>query len=98
MLLDSAAEVFILDTAFANKVGCHVDTSQSEECVGIGESVMTLDQDHIGRSADVFLRHLGRRSGGPRSDPGDGFHDAGRGFDWIWPKANSAYPKRPEFS
>ncbi|KAG3109003.1 hypothetical protein PI125_g11321 [Phytophthora idaei] len=39
MLLDSAAEVFILDTAFAHKVGCHVDMSQSEECVGIGESV-----------------------------------------------------------
>ncbi|KAG4217202.1 hypothetical protein PC116_g34317 [Phytophthora cactorum] len=39
MLLDSAAEVFILHTAFANKVGCHVDTGQSEECVGIGESV-----------------------------------------------------------
>ncbi|EGZ08746.1 hypothetical protein PHYSODRAFT_339182, partial [Phytophthora sojae] len=39
LLLDTGAEVSIVDTAFARKVGCYVDTSQSQECVGIGESV-----------------------------------------------------------
>ncbi|EGZ06603.1 hypothetical protein PHYSODRAFT_341849, partial [Phytophthora sojae] len=39
LLLDTSAEVSIVDTAFARKVGCYVDTSQSQECVRIGESV-----------------------------------------------------------
>ncbi|EGZ16784.1 hypothetical protein PHYSODRAFT_330843 [Phytophthora sojae] len=39
LLLDTGAEVSIVDTAFARKVGCYVDTSQSQECVVIGESV-----------------------------------------------------------
>ncbi|ETO80876.1 hypothetical protein F444_04722 [Phytophthora nicotianae P1976] len=39
LLLDSGAEVSILDTAFARKVGCYVDESRQQECVGIGEDV-----------------------------------------------------------
>ncbi|KAG3098088.1 hypothetical protein PI125_g15472 [Phytophthora idaei] len=43
MLLDSCAEVSILDTAFAHKVGCHIDRSQVQDCVGIGENVYTTN-------------------------------------------------------
>ncbi|KAG3011606.1 hypothetical protein PC121_g3916 [Phytophthora cactorum] len=43
MFLDSGAEVSILDTAFARKVGCHIDRSQIQACVGIGESVYTTN-------------------------------------------------------
>ncbi|QQA74039.1 retroviral-like aspartic protease (plasmid) [Bacillus licheniformis] len=39
LLLDSGAEVSILDTAFARKVGCQVDGSRIQDCVGIGEGV-----------------------------------------------------------
>ena len=38
MLLDSGAEVSILDTTFARKVGCVIDDSQTQECDGIGEN------------------------------------------------------------
>ncbi|GMF50610.1 unnamed protein product [Phytophthora fragariaefolia] len=41
LLLDSGAEVSIIDTAFARKVGCHIDESQKQECTGIGESMYT---------------------------------------------------------
>ena len=36
MLFDSGAEVSI-DTTFARKVGCVIDESQTQECVGMGE-------------------------------------------------------------
>ncbi|ETO99707.1 hypothetical protein F441_22874, partial [Phytophthora nicotianae CJ01A1] len=39
LLLDSGAEASILDAAFARKVGCYVDESRQQECVGIGEGV-----------------------------------------------------------
>ncbi|POM81873.1 LOW QUALITY PROTEIN: Hypothetical protein PHPALM_105 [Phytophthora palmivora] len=38
-LLHTGAEVSIVDTAFARKVGCYIDKSQIQDCVGIGESV-----------------------------------------------------------
>ena len=38
MLFDSGAEVSIVDTTFARKVGCVIDESQRQECVGIGEN------------------------------------------------------------
>ena len=38
MLFDSGAEVSIIDTTFAHKVGCMIDESQTQECVGIGEN------------------------------------------------------------
>ncbi|KAE8900378.1 hypothetical protein PF005_g22910 [Phytophthora fragariae] len=41
LLFDSGAEVSIVDTTFARKVGCIIDESQRQECVGIGESVYT---------------------------------------------------------
>ncbi|KAG3169819.1 hypothetical protein PC128_g19090 [Phytophthora cactorum] len=43
MLLDSGAEVSILDTAFARKVGCHINRNQIQDCVGIGENVYTTN-------------------------------------------------------
>ncbi|GMF35588.1 unnamed protein product [Phytophthora fragariaefolia] len=43
LLLDTGAEVSIVDTAFARKVGCYIDRSQSQECVGIGENVYTTE-------------------------------------------------------
>ncbi|POM72680.1 LOW QUALITY PROTEIN: Reverse transcriptase [Phytophthora palmivora] len=36
---DSGAEVSIVDSTFARKVGCYIDDSQRQECVGIGENV-----------------------------------------------------------
>ena len=38
MLLDSGAEISIVDTAFARKVGCVIDENQKQECVGIGKN------------------------------------------------------------
>ncbi|OWY91929.1 hypothetical protein PHMEG_00039266, partial [Phytophthora megakarya] len=38
LLFDSGAEVSIVDSTFARKVGCAIDDSQKEECVGIGEN------------------------------------------------------------
>ncbi|OWY93669.1 hypothetical protein PHMEG_00036853 [Phytophthora megakarya] len=39
LLLDTGAEVSIVDTAFARKVGCYIDSSQIQDCVGIGDNV-----------------------------------------------------------
>ncbi|POM63185.1 hypothetical protein PHPALM_27546, partial [Phytophthora palmivora] len=38
LLFDSGAEVSIVDSTFARKVGCYIDDSQRQECVGIGEN------------------------------------------------------------
>ncbi|GMF38646.1 unnamed protein product [Phytophthora fragariaefolia] len=43
LLLDTGADVSIVDTAFARKVGCYIDRSQRQECVGIGENVYTTE-------------------------------------------------------
>ena len=39
LLFDSGAEVSIIDTTFARKVGCIIDETQKQECVGIGENM-----------------------------------------------------------
>ena len=41
MLFDSSAEVSIINTIFARKLGCMIDEIQSQECVGIGETAYT---------------------------------------------------------
>ncbi|GMF41574.1 unnamed protein product [Phytophthora fragariaefolia] len=43
LLLDTGAEVSIVDTAFARKVGCYIDRSQSQACAGIGENMYTTE-------------------------------------------------------
>ena len=43
LLFDFGAEVSILDIAFARKAGCQIDTSERQECVGIGEAVYTTE-------------------------------------------------------
>ncbi|OWZ18351.1 Eukaryotic/viral aspartic protease [Phytophthora megakarya] len=43
LLLDTGAEVSIVDTAFARKVGCYIDSSQIQDCVGIGDNVCRTD-------------------------------------------------------
>ena len=43
MLFDSGAEVSIVDTTFARKVGCVIDESQRQKCVGIGENTYMTD-------------------------------------------------------
>ncbi|GMG15736.1 unnamed protein product [Phytophthora fragariaefolia] len=48
LLLDTGAEVSIVDTAFARKVGCYIDRSQSQECVGIGENVFVRAGSYLG--------------------------------------------------
>ncbi|OWZ11306.1 hypothetical protein PHMEG_00015694 [Phytophthora megakarya] len=39
LLLDTGAEVSIVDTTFARKVGCSIDSSQIQDCVKIGDNV-----------------------------------------------------------
>ncbi|OWY92695.1 hypothetical protein PHMEG_00038192, partial [Phytophthora megakarya] len=39
LLLDTGAEVSIVDIAFARKVECYIDSSQIQDCVGIGDNV-----------------------------------------------------------
>ena len=43
MLLDSGAEISIVDTALARKVGCVIDENQIQECVGTGEATYMSD-------------------------------------------------------
>ncbi|OWZ03462.1 hypothetical protein PHMEG_00024808 [Phytophthora megakarya] len=43
LLLDTGAEISILDTTFARKVGCNFVTSQRQECVGIGDNAYTTE-------------------------------------------------------
>ena len=48
LLFDSGAEVSIIDTTFAREVGCNIDESQRQECIGIGEApYMTIGRTKI---------------------------------------------------
>ena len=48
LLFDSGAEVSIIDTTFAREVGCNIDESQRQECIGIGEApYMTIGRAKI---------------------------------------------------
>jgi hypothetical protein len=48
VLFDSGAEVSIIDTTFARKVGCIIDESQRQECIGIGKTpYMTIGRTKI---------------------------------------------------
>ena len=48
ILFNFGAEVLIVDTTFARKVGCVIDESQRQECVGIGtNSYMTIGHTKI---------------------------------------------------
>uniref|UniRef100_A0AAV1TT80 Peptidase A2 domain-containing protein n=1 Tax=Peronospora matthiolae TaxID=2874970 RepID=A0AAV1TT80_9STRA len=48
LLFDSGAEVSIIDTTFAREVGCNIDESQRQECIGIGETpYMTVGRTKI---------------------------------------------------
>ncbi|ETI30293.1 hypothetical protein F443_22587 [Phytophthora nicotianae P1569] len=72
LLLDSGAEVSILDAAFARKVGCYVDESRQQECVGIGEGVyVTKGRTKIKVTLAGSLELL-RRLAGIRLDLADG--------------------------
>ena len=56
MLFDSGAELSILDTTFALKVGCVIDERQTQECVGIGEnSYKTVRRTKIKNTLDGSL-------------------------------------------
>ncbi|OWZ05239.1 hypothetical protein PHMEG_00022710 [Phytophthora megakarya] len=44
LLLDTGAEVSIVDTTFARKVGCYIDSSQIQDCVGIGDNVYRTEE------------------------------------------------------
>ncbi|GMF42371.1 unnamed protein product [Phytophthora fragariaefolia] len=43
LLFDSGAELSIIDTAFARKVGCYVDNSQTLQCDGVGKFPYTAE-------------------------------------------------------
>ncbi|OWY90578.1 Eukaryotic/viral aspartic protease, partial [Phytophthora megakarya] len=48
LLLDTGAEVSILDTTFAREVGCQIDTSVTQECVGIrDETFFTVEKPRV---------------------------------------------------
>uniref|UniRef100_A0AAV1TIN3 Peptidase A2 domain-containing protein n=1 Tax=Peronospora matthiolae TaxID=2874970 RepID=A0AAV1TIN3_9STRA len=48
LLFDSGAEVSIIDTTFAREVGCNIDESQRQECIGIGKTpYMTVGRTKI---------------------------------------------------
>uniref|UniRef100_A0AAV1UZW5 Reverse transcriptase domain-containing protein n=1 Tax=Peronospora matthiolae TaxID=2874970 RepID=A0AAV1UZW5_9STRA len=48
LLFDSGAEVSIIDTTFAREVGCNIEESQRQECIGIGETpYMTVGRTKI---------------------------------------------------
>ena len=48
LLFDSGAEILIIDTTFARKVGCVIDESRTQECLGIGESAyMTVGRTRV---------------------------------------------------
>ena len=56
MLFNYGAEVSILDTTFARKVGCVIDDSQTQQCVGIGENTyMTVGRTKIKITLDGSL-------------------------------------------
>ena len=56
MLFDSGAEVWIIDTTFARRMGCMIDDSQTQACVGIGENAyMTIGRTQINITLDGSL-------------------------------------------
>ena len=56
MLFDSGTKVSIIDTTFARKVGCMIDQSQTQECVGIGENTyMTIGRTKVQITLDGSL-------------------------------------------
>ncbi|OWY95777.1 hypothetical protein PHMEG_00034137 [Phytophthora megakarya] len=44
LLLDTGAEVSIVDTTFARKVRCYIDSSQIQDSVGIGDNVYRTEE------------------------------------------------------
>ena len=81
LLFDSGAEISIIDTAFARKVGCVIDESQRQECVGIGESAyLTVGRTRlkvtlVGSLVYYFDAWVGDQPG----------HDAILGMDFMVP-------------
>ncbi|OWZ07782.1 LOW QUALITY PROTEIN: hypothetical protein PHMEG_00019785 [Phytophthora megakarya] len=64
LLLDTGAEVSIVDTAFARKVGCYIDWSKIQDCVGIGDNVYQTEgrtriKVTLAASLVYFFRYLG---------------------------------------
>ena len=56
MLFDSGAEVSIIDTTFARKVGCVIDESRTQEFVSIGKNAyMTVKRTKIKITLDGSL-------------------------------------------
>ena len=65
MLFDSGAEVSIIDNTFSGKVGCMIDESRAQQCVGIGENAyMKVGHTKIKITWDgftsIFYCRLGR--------------------------------------
>ena len=53
MLFDSVAEISIVDTTFDRKMGCRIDESRTQECVGIGEyTYITVGRTNIRATLD----------------------------------------------
>ena len=50
MLLDSGAEISIVDTAFARKVEVVYDENPKQECVGLGEITYMTEERTKSRS------------------------------------------------
>ena len=81
LLFDSGAEISIVDTAFARKVGCVIDESQRQECVGIGENAyLTVGRTRLKVTlAGLLVYYFDAWVG---DQPG---HDAILGMDFMVP-------------
>ena len=56
MLFDSGAEVSIIDNTFARNVGCGIDESRTQECIGLDENTyMTVGRTKIKVTLDGSL-------------------------------------------
>ena len=56
MLFDSGADISIIYTTFARKMGCLIDESRTQDCVGIGENEnMTVGRTRVSFTLDGSL-------------------------------------------
>ena len=58
MLFDSGAEILISDTTFSRKVGCFIDESRTQECVGSGSAYMAVGRTKIKITLDGSLVYI----------------------------------------
>ncbi|OWZ11756.1 hypothetical protein PHMEG_00015179 [Phytophthora megakarya] len=59
LLVDTGAEVSIVDTAFASKVGCYIDSSQIQDCrQRVSNGIKNADQGSLVYFFDIWVGDL----------------------------------------